>query len=96
MNAVLLRYLLAFCIIATAHAQWIHYKTPGVPRTKDGKPNLTAPTPLLNGKPEIEQLLPGIGALEVPGDEPTKFPKVFFQRARGLQEGCRSPSQMIR
>jgi hypothetical protein len=24
-------------------AQWVHYPTPGIPRTPDGKPNLAAP-----------------------------------------------------
>jgi len=35
-------------------AQWVHYPTPGTPRTADGKPNLTAPvkrTP--DGKPDL-------------------------------------------
>jgi len=27
------------------HAQWLSYKTPGVPRTADGKPKLDAPAP---------------------------------------------------
>ena len=27
------------------YAQWLHFKTPGIPRTPDGKPDLTAPTP---------------------------------------------------
>src|ERR1700678_1178911 len=37
-----------------AHAQWLNYPTPGTPRTRDGKPNLTAPTPrATNGKPDL-------------------------------------------
>ncbi len=28
-----------------AGAQWLKYPTPGIPRTSDGKPNLTAPAP---------------------------------------------------
>jgi hypothetical protein len=28
-----------------ASAQWLNYPTPGIPRTPDGKPNLSAPTP---------------------------------------------------
>ena len=28
-----------------ASAQWLTHPTPGIPRTKDGKPNLTAPAP---------------------------------------------------
>jgi hypothetical protein len=35
-------------------AQWINYPTPGIPRTKDGKPNLSAPTPRTReGKPDF-------------------------------------------
>src|SRR5258708_2778138 len=28
-----------------AFAQWLNYRAPGIPRTKDGKPNLSAPAP---------------------------------------------------
>ena len=39
---------------ATADAQWLHHPAPGTPRTKDGKPNLSAPAPLAsNGKPDL-------------------------------------------
>src|SRR5712692_12000553 len=35
-------------------AQWLNYKTPGVPRLADGKPNLAAPAPkLADGKPDL-------------------------------------------
>src|SRR5215469_199448 len=35
-------------------AQWVHYPTPGIPRTPDGKPNLTAPAPkTADGKPDL-------------------------------------------
>src|SRR5437016_6326596 len=35
-------------------AQWLDFATPGIPRTADGKPNLTAPAPRTpNGKPEL-------------------------------------------
>src|SRR5213594_405033 len=36
------------------YAQWLDFPTPGIPRTADGKPNLTAPaarTP--DGKPDL-------------------------------------------
>ena len=47
-----------FCVVLTvfdvAHAQWLHYPTAGVPRTADGKPNLSAPTPRTPaGKPDF-------------------------------------------
>jgi hypothetical protein len=38
----------------SAHAQWLNYPTPGTPRTRDGKPNLTAPVPrAASGKPDL-------------------------------------------
>jgi hypothetical protein len=49
------RLFLLFAIFsAGAHAQWLNYPTPGIPRTRDGKPNLTAPAPLApDGKPDL-------------------------------------------
>jgi hypothetical protein len=44
--------LLAAC--CGAQAQWLYYPTPGTPRTRDGKPNLTAPAPrAAHGKPDL-------------------------------------------
>src|SRR3984957_16306002 len=38
----------------SASAQWVHYPTAGIPRTKEGKPNLAAPTPRTpDGKPDL-------------------------------------------
>jgi hypothetical protein len=35
-------------------AQWMNYRTPGIPRLPDGKPNLSAPAPrTADGKPEL-------------------------------------------
>ena len=34
-------------------AQWVKYPNPGTPRTADGKPDLTAPAPRANGKPNL-------------------------------------------
>jgi hypothetical protein len=42
---------------ATATAQWLNYPTPGIPRTSDGKPNLTAPAPRgPDGRPDLSGL----------------------------------------
>jgi hypothetical protein len=40
-------WLLVWLLVlsATGHAQWLNFKTPGVPRAKDGTPNLSAPVP---------------------------------------------------
>jgi hypothetical protein len=38
-------------------AQWLNYPTPAIPRTADGKPNLTAPAPrTANGQPDFTGL----------------------------------------
>ena len=39
---------------ASLNAQWLDWRTPGIPRTADGKPNLTAPAPRTpDGKPDF-------------------------------------------
>jgi hypothetical protein len=39
---------------ASVQAQWLNYPTPGTPRTKDGRPNLSARVPRVNnGKPDL-------------------------------------------
>jgi hypothetical protein len=50
------RWMVVVCVLfsATAHAQWLNFPTPGTPRTRDGKPNLTAPAPrTADGKPDL-------------------------------------------
>ncbi len=37
-------------------AQWLHYPDARIPRTKDGKPNLSAPAPRLGGRPDLSGL----------------------------------------
>ncbi len=50
-----LRLAIALAVISMgAHAQWLNYKTPGTPRTADGKPNLSAPAPrTAEGVPDL-------------------------------------------
>lgn len=81
-----------FATASLTQGQWIDYKTAGVPRTADGKPNLAAPAPRMNGKPDfsglwqtdasppgsIDKMIPGISILGVPGDHPDMFSKYFF------------------
>ena len=47
----------AFLAPASSDAQWLNYKTPGIPRLPDGKPNLSAPAPkTAEGKPDLTGL----------------------------------------
>jgi hypothetical protein len=40
--------------VNSAQAQWLNYKTPGIPRLANGKPNLSAPAPrTADGKPDL-------------------------------------------
>jgi hypothetical protein len=41
-------------VLATAQGQWLNYPTKNAPRTKDGKPDMSAPLPRTkDGKPDI-------------------------------------------
>jgi len=49
--------ILMAAVPAALVAQWPSYPTPGVPRTADGKPNLSAPAPKTpDGKPDLTGL----------------------------------------
>ena len=53
-----MRIVIAVVFCATLcmpiEAQWLNYPTPGIPRTPDGKPNLSAPVPKTpDGKPDL-------------------------------------------
>jgi hypothetical protein len=40
-------------VVASADAQWLNHRDPKAPRTADGKPNLSAPAPRVNGAPDL-------------------------------------------
>jgi hypothetical protein len=83
--------LIPFALLSVgAPAQWMHSPTPGIPRTRDGKPNLLAAAPRLNGKPDLSglwQVEPtpfaemsrlfgnGLDTFSVPGDDLHLFNK---------------------
>jgi len=80
-------------LAASGYSQWVTYPTAGIPRTKDGKPNLSARAPRAsNGKPdlsgvwiveatpveELTRLFGDMTKLSVPGDDPRTFSKYFL------------------
>jgi hypothetical protein len=47
-------FVLCAVLSTSAYAQWLDFPTPGIPRTPDGKPNLSAPAPrTADGKPDL-------------------------------------------
>lgn len=54
---IALSYAAFLSALVPASAQWLNYKTPAMPRTPDGKPNLSAPAPKTpDGKPDVSGL----------------------------------------
>lgn len=51
----------------TVGAQWLHQPMAGAPRTRDGKINMTAPVPRLNGKPDLSGIWQTVGDPRAPG-----------------------------
>ena len=58
-------------------AQWLNYPEAWTPRTSDSKPDLTAPAPRMNGKPDLSGVWQAERTLEdfakVLGPDPTKI-----------------------
>lgn len=84
-------WVLLAILANSASAQWVNYPTPGIPRTRDGKPNLAAPAPRAsNGKPDLSGVWhvqatpleeqkrlfgPNIETVALPGMEPDQISK---------------------
>jgi hypothetical protein len=69
------RLLIAALLLPVgAHAQWLKYQPPGTPRLKDGKPNLSAPAPRTDGKPDLT------GVWEHQRTTPAEFKRIYGPR----------------
>jgi hypothetical protein len=88
--------------ITCVHAQWVNYPTPGIPRTADGKPNLSAPAPrTFDGKPdlsgiwqveptpwtEMKPLVGNLNDLFAPGDDLMDFSKYAINILADFKRG---------
>jgi hypothetical protein len=68
-----------------ADAQWLDRKTPGIPRTPDGKPNLTAPAPRgPDGKPDLSGVWNGENVVARP--DPAALQSWVIDQARKYQQ----------
>jgi hypothetical protein len=57
MNALRIIVVAAFAMTAPVAAQWLSHPTAGIPRTPDGKANLSAPAPkTADGRPDLSGL----------------------------------------
>lgn len=63
-------------------AQWLSYPTPGIPRTAEGKPNLTAPAPRTSdGKPDLTGLWGSLtGTTDLKPDEVQPWVRALRQQ----------------
>jgi|SRR5438874_2091138 len=100
----MLRWRLCVLLVFFAHStfgQWLNYPTPGTPRTRDGKPDLSAKAPRApGGKPDLsgvwrtEPEVPGKNStvFDVPGDYPSTFSRYFSN----ILADFKNPEEIVR
>jgi len=81
--------VMVIALVAGASAQWLNYPTAGIPRTADGKPNLSAPAPKTpDGKPDLSGIWAAREEISFYGD----YKSHFMDLALDLKPG-EAPSQ---
>jgi hypothetical protein len=76
MCKVLTGFVVLVSTFVPLSAQWLRYPTPGLPRTADGKPNLSVPVPkTADGKPDLSGIweVDGEGSVSLYGGYTTHF-----------------------
>ena len=84
-------------LASLSSAQWIHFPTEGVPRTRQGKANLSAPAPKTrDGKPDLSGMWWSAGPT-LPCPELMGGPKDCAEKGLGLagQQGADLPAQAM-
>jgi hypothetical protein len=79
-------FVILFLLAVPAAGQWLNFRTPGIPRLPDGKPNLSAPAPrTAAGRPDLA----GVWAAEcaIYDGNPCFTRSLFFDLARDLKPG---------
>ncbi len=80
------RCLLLALLPAVMSAQWLHYPTAGMPRTRDGRPNLTAPAPRdSDGRPNLSGLWLAKTDFENDGTNGHGLSALFIDLTTGLK-----------
>jgi hypothetical protein len=82
--------LLAAVLAIPLSAQWLNYPTPGIPRTADGKPNLSAPAPrAADGKPDLSGVWDSDNKPPCPpaGCDDTRSVREFLEIGATLKDG---------
>ena len=78
-RALLIGITTSTVLSGTVQAQWINYPTPGIPRLRDGRPNLSAPAPVTSdGRPDLS------GLWATPCLDCGAAQRQYFDLARGL------------
>jgi hypothetical protein len=57
--------------VVCVEAQWLNHRDPKLPRTADGRPNVSAPTPRLDGRPDLS------GVWQAERTPPAEFARVL-------------------
>lgn len=85
--------ILLAAISVPVAGQWLNYRDPAIPRTQDGKPNLSAPAPrTTDGRPDLsgvwqveatpsndmKRMFGDINVFSVPGDDVLTYSKYFL------------------
>ena len=88
--AICLLGLMGVCICAVpAEAQWLSYRTPGIPRTADGKPDLSSP---LRRTTDAKPDLTGVWRTDLSAQQPPKLQSWAEAVAKTRMEDLRRDS----